>query len=219
MYAPKHFEETRIEVMHALVGEHPLGTLVTLGPDGLAADHIPFEILPPSATHPHGVLQGHVARANKVWKHAGEEVMVIFQGATAYISPSWYEEKSASGKVVPTYNYAAVHAHGQLKAIEDPQWLMAFLARLTNKHEAARPLPWKVADAPREYIDQLLKAIVGIEIPIHRIQGKWKASQNRPAQDRINIAAGLQAQANGLQAQAKGEAMAALVRQAGLNTE
>jgi transcriptional regulator len=214
MYAPKHFEETRLDVMHALIGEHPLGTLVTLGPDGLGADHIPFEVLPPSEAHPYGVLQGHVARGNKLWKLDSEVVLIVFQGPTAYISPSWYEEKRASGKVVPTYNYAAVHAHGRLRAIEDPQWLMAFLERLTNKHEAARPLPWKVTDAPREYTDQLLKAIVGIEIPIDRIQGKWKVSQNRPVQDQINIAEGLRTQAKGLQQQAKGEAMAALVHPA-----
>lgn len=214
MYAPKHFEETRIDVMHALMGEHPLGTLVTLGPDGLAADHIPFEILPPSAEHPHGVLQGHVARGNPLWKRDREDVLVVFQGPAAYISPSWYEEKRSSGKVVPTYNYAAVHAHGRLRAIEDPQWLMALLERLTNRHEAARPLPWKFTDAPRDYTDQLLKAIVGIEIPIGRIQGKWKVSQNRPAQDQLNIAEGLRTQAQGLQQQAQWEAMAALVGQA-----
>jgi transcriptional regulator len=194
MYAPKHFEETRIDVMHALIEEHALGTLVTSGPDGLAADHIPFEIAAPTPEAPFGILRGHVARANKLWQRGGQEVMVVFQGASAYVTPSWYEEKRSSGKVVPTYNYAAVHIHGALRAIEDPAWLMALLERLTSKHEASRPLPWKVEDAPREFTEQLLKAIVGIEIPVHRLQGKWKVSQNRPLQDRINIAEGMAAE-------------------------
>jgi transcriptional regulator len=205
MYAPKHFEETRLEVMHALIEEHGLGTLVTMGADGLGADHIPFEITAATPDAPFGTLRGHVARANKVWQHGGQDVMVVFQGATAYITPSWYEEKRTSGKVVPTYDYAAVHAHGSLRAIEDPVWLFGLLDRLTNKHESPRAMPWKVADAPREYIEQLMKAIVGIEIPVQRMQGKWKTSQNRPMQDRLNIAEGLQAQAGGA-------AMAELVR-------
>ncbi len=194
MYAPKHFEETRIDVMHALIEQHALGTLVTMGPDGLGADHIPFEIAPPTPDAPFGILRCHVARANKLWQQEGQEAMVVFQGASAYVTPSWYEEKSASGKVVPTYNYAVVHAHGTLRKIEDPAWLLGLLERLTTSHEAPRAMPWKVGDAPREFIDTLLGAIVGIEIPVRRMQGKWKASQNRPLQDRLNIAEGMAAQ-------------------------
>ncbi len=205
MYAPKHFEETRLEVMHALIEQHALGSLVTMGPDGLGADHIPFEIAPATQEAPFGILRGHVARANKVWQNDGQEVMVLFQGATAYVTPSWYEEKQSSGKVVPTYNYAAVHSHGTLRAIDDPVWLFALLERLTSKHESPRAMPWTLQDAPRDYIEQMMKAIVGIEIPVRRMQGKWKVSQNRPMQDRINIAQGLLAQPGGA-------AMAELVR-------
>ncbi len=207
MYAPKHFEETRIDVMHALIEEHALGTLVAMGPDGLGADHIPFEIAPPTQDAPFGTLRCHVARANKVWQLDGQEVMVVFQGASAYVTPAWYEEKRASGKVVPTYNYAVVHAHGSLRKIEDPAWLLGLLNSLTAKHESPRPMPWKIEDAPREFIDTLLGAIVGIEIPVRRMQGKWKASQNRPLQDRLNIA-------EGLAAEPTTTAMAALVRPA-----
>ncbi len=205
MYVPKHFEETRIDVMHALIEEHALGMLVTMGPEGLGADHIPFEIAPPTPGAPFGTLRCHVARANKVWQQDGQEAMEVFQGASAYVTPAWYEEKSASGKVVPTYNYAVVHAHGNLRKIEDPVWLLGLLERLTEKHEAPRAMPWKVEDAPREFIDTLLKAIVGIEIPVQRMQGKWKASQNRPMQDRLNIA-------EGMAAQPATSGMAALVR-------
>jgi transcriptional regulator len=194
MYAPKHFEETRIDVMHALIEQHVLGILVTMGADGLGADHIPFEIAPPTPDAPFGTLRGHVARANKVWQQDGQEVMVVFQGASAYVTPAWYEEKQASGKVVPTYNYAVVHAHGNLRKIEDPAWLLGLLKSLTTKHESARDMPWQVEDAPREFIDTLLGAIVGIEIPLRRMQGKWKVSQNRPLQDRHNIAAGMAGQ-------------------------
>ena len=190
MYAPSHFDETRADVMHALIAAHPLGTLVMHGAGGLDADHIPFEIAAPSAEAPFGVLRAHVARANPLWRQAGAAALVVFQGPSAYISPAHYEEKRASGKAVPTYNYAVVHAHGSLRAIEDPAWLLPLLERLTARHESARAAPWSVHDAPRAYIDKLMEAIVGIEIPIQRLQGKWKLSQNRPRQDQLNIAAG-----------------------------
>ncbi|HZV66262.1 MAG TPA: FMN-binding negative transcriptional regulator [Telluria sp.] len=199
MYAPSHFDETRPDVLRALVADHPLGTLVLQGPAGLDADHLPFELSAPADDAPFGVLRGHVARANPVWRLAGQQALVVFQGPSAYISPSLYEEKQASGKVVPTYNYAVVHAHGTLHAIDDPAWLLAFLDQLTQRHESARAAPWSVHDAPRDYIDKLLGAIVGIEIRVERMQGKWKTSQNRPHQDRVNIAA-------------ESGAMAALVR-------
>jgi transcriptional regulator len=189
MYSPSHFEETRLDALHALVNAHPLGTLVTHSAQGLGADHIPFEIAAPSAEAPFGILRAHVARANPLWRQAGADVLAVFQGPAAYVSPSLYEEKPVSGKVVPTYNYAVVHAHGVLRAIEDPAWILALLERLTGRHEAARAAPWAVRDAPPEFVDTLLKAIVGIEIPIGRLQGKWKLSQNRPPADQAAVAA------------------------------
>ena len=187
MYAPSHFDEARIDVLRALIAAHPLGTLVMQGAGGLDADHIPFEISAPAGDAPFGVLRAHVARANPLWRQAGAPALVVFQGPSAYVSPAHYEEKRASGKVVPTYNYAVVHAHGALRAIEDPAWLLALLERLTARHESSRAAPWSVHDAPRDYIDKLMTAIVGIEIPVERMQGKWKLSQNRPQQDQLNV--------------------------------
>jgi transcriptional regulator len=188
MYSPSHFAETRTDTLHALIEAHPLGTLVMHTADGLVADHVPFEIGAPSAAAPYGTLRAHVARANPLWRQAGAGALVVFQGPSAYVSPSLYQEKPASGKVVPTWNYAVVQAHGVLRAIEDPAWLLALLERLTARHEAPRAAPWAVADAPPDYIDSLLKAIVGIEIPLDRLDGKWKLSQNRPPADRAAVA-------------------------------
>ena len=190
MYVPSHFEESRTEVMHELIRAHGLGTLVTLDDSGLNANHIPFEI---DAEGEFGVLRAHVARANPVWKNFSRSIdaMVVFQGAQAYITPSWYETKKTDGKVVPTYNYISVHAYGELRAIEDKAWLRQFVGRLTDRYEAPRSAPWAVSDAPDEYIDKMLGAIVGIEIPVKRLVGKWKVSQNRPAVDRANVVAGL----------------------------
>ena len=209
MYAPSHFDESRLDVLHQLITAHPLGTLVTHDADGLCADHIPFEIAAPTPNAPFGTLRAHVARSNPLWQHDADDghALVVFQGAQAYISPAWYEEKTVSGKVVPTFNYAVVHGHGTLRAIHDPDWLLALLERLTARHEAPRSAPWKVGDAPRAYIDNMLAAIVGIEIPLARIQGKWKISQNRSAQDQANVAAGLSASDT-----APSLAMAALMR-------
>jgi len=191
VYTPSQFEETRVDVMHALIASHPLGALVAHGAGGLAADHLPFEILPPSETAPCGILRAHVARANPVWRRAGSDALVLFQGPSAYVSPALYEQKATSGKVVPTWDYAVVHAHGVLRAIEDPGWMLALLERLTSRHEAGRAAPWAVSDAPRDYIDGLLKAIVGVEIVIDRLEGKWKVSQNRSPEDQRRVAAGL----------------------------
>lgn len=193
MYVPRHFEETRVDVMHALIDAHPFGTLVRNGGQGLDADHVPFDIAPPTPEAPLGILRAHVARANPLWREAGE-VMAIFQGPSAYIPPAFYAQKQQTGKVVPTWNYAVVHAHGTLRAIDDPQWLLALVERLTNRHEANRPAPWKVADAPPDYIEGMLKAIVGIEIALARLEGKWKLSQNRTSEDRARVIAGLGAQ-------------------------
>jgi transcriptional regulator len=191
MYLPKHFEETRVEVLHGLIRAYPLGTLVTLTASGLDANHIPFEVDPEPV--PFGTLRGHVARANPLWREAAErpDALVIFQGPDTYVSPAWYPTKAETGKVVPTWNYAVVHAHGAIRAIDDPAWLRSFVATLTTRHEAERPDPWHVTDAPADYIDAMVRAIVGIEIPIARLVGKWKVSQNRVAQDRDGVVAGL----------------------------
>jgi transcriptional regulator len=191
MYTPRHFEEPRLDAMHALIAAHPLGALVRHGAGGLDADHIPFEIAAPSADAPYGLLRAHVARANPLWREAGAQVMVLFQSPSAYISPAFYEQKTIDGKVVPTWNYAVVHAHGTLRSVDDAAWLLALVERLTDGHEASRAQPWSVADAPPDYIDKMLKAIVGIEIRIDRLEGKWKTSQNRNATEQSRIAAGL----------------------------
>ena len=210
MYLPKYFEETRVEVLHALVRAHPLGALVTLGAGGLEANHIPFEI--DSDPAPFGTLRGHVARANPVWRELsrGADALAIFQGPASYVSPSWYPTKQEGGKVVPTWNYAVVHAYGPLRAVDDPAWLRAFVERLTSRHESGRTAPWHVTDAPADYVDKMVTAIVGIELPVTRLLGKWKTSQNRPARDRAGVVAGLE-QDGGDAARA----MAALVRETG----
>lgn len=210
MYLPSHFEETRVEVLHRLIREHPLGTLVTLGSEGLNADHVPFEV--EAAPAPFGTLRGHVARGNPVWRDFSKdlEALLVFQGPQAYITPSWYPTKRETGKVVPTYNYIVVHAYGALRAIEDRAWLRGLVERLTNRHEAGRPQPWKVADAPEDYIETMLGAIVGIEITVTRLVGKWKASQNRPPADRDGVVRGLAGSDD-----ADAAAMADFVRSAG----
>jgi transcriptional regulator len=195
MYNPPHFEETRREVLHGLVVAQPLGTLVTLTAAGLDANHIPFELN--ASDGPHGTLRAHVARNNRVWQDFSRDhdVLVIFQGPSAYITPSWYETKKETGKVVPTYNYCVVHAHGPLIVRDDREWLHAMVTRLTTRFEAGRPAPWAVADAPDDFIEKQLAAIVGIEIPIARLAGKWKVSQNRPPADRAHVEAGLRGEA------------------------
>ena len=191
MYLPAHFEESRVDVLHELIHAHPLGALVTLTAGGIDANHIPFEIDPAPA--PFGTLRGHVARANPLWREFLREVeaLVIFQGAGTYISPAWYPTKQETGRVVPTWNYAVVHAYGPLRVIDDKAWLRDFVTQLTNRHEAGRQAPWHVTDAPADYIDKQLGAIIGLEIPIARLVGKWKMSQNRPSQDRAGVVDGL----------------------------
>ncbi|HEY3755584.1 MAG TPA: FMN-binding negative transcriptional regulator [Opitutaceae bacterium] len=193
MYLPSAFEETRPDVLTELISSHPLGALVTLGSTGLTANHIPFLLEGPPA--PGGKLSAHVARANSQWRDFSPttEALVIFQGPQAYITPSWYETKRETGRVVPTYNYCVVHAHGPLKVIDDSEWLRAFVTRLTARHESSRPVPWQVTDAPADYIDKQLTAIVGIEISITKLAGKWKLAQNRTEADRVGVRNGLQA--------------------------
>jgi transcriptional regulator len=193
MYTPSHFHESRPDVLQALIEAHPLGTVVTHGADGLNADHIPFEYSAPAEGAPFGTLRAHVARANPLWRQDGSAAMVVFQGPAGYISPSLYEEKPVSGKVVPTWNYAVVHGHGVLRAVDDPVWLQALLGRLTQRHEAGREQQWAVGDAPPAFIETLKKAIVGIEIVLTRLDGKWKLSQNRTQADRLAVAAELPA--------------------------
>ena len=208
MYLPAHFAETRIDVLHRLINEQPLAALVTFEGGALNANHIPFEL--DAAPAPLGTLRGHVARANPVWKsHTPEvEALAIFQGAQHYITPAWYPSKRETGKVVPTFNYIVVHAYGTLRVIEDCEWLRGLVNRLTNRHEAGRVDPWKVTDAPDDYVDKMLGAIVGIEMKLTKLTGKWKTSQNQPAANRDGVIDGLDELAT---PQAK--AMSALVRE------
>jgi transcriptional regulator len=202
MYLPKHFEQTDPQALQALMREHPLATLVSTGDDGPDADHLPLEWDADSRT-----LRGHVARANPLWRRAGQPVLAVFRGPQGYVTPSWYPSKAATGQVVPTWNYAVVHAHGRLAAVEDAPWLRALVGRLTTRHEAPRPKPWAVGDAPDDYVRKMLQAIVGIEIAVERLVGKWKVSQNRTPADREGVAAGFAAEPGD-----EAAAMAALVR-------
>jgi transcriptional regulator len=196
MYLPAHFEETRADALHRLIEQHPLGALVTSGPNGLDANHVPFEFDP--AASPHGTLRAHVARANPLWQEVRPEqdVLVIFQGPTGYISPNWYPSKHEAHRQVPTYNYMVVHAHGRIVVRDDETFLRGLVARLTRKMEAGEPVPWKMGDAPKEFIDQMLSAIVGIEIELTRLVGKAKLGQNKAEADRRGAADGLLRRAN-----------------------
>jgi len=178
MYAPPHFREDRIAVLHDAMRRIAFATLVTQGPDGIEANHLPL-LLDAEA----GILRGHVARANPVWQQlqSGAPALAIFLGPDAYISPNWYPAKAQTGKAVPTWNYLTVHARGTITVMQDGDWLRAHVAALSDTHEAGRPEPWAVTDAPPAYIDSLLRAIVGIEIAITSLEGKWKLSQNRAA--------------------------------------
>ncbi len=193
MYIPKYFDEPRVDVLHELMRARPLSTLVTVAGDGLNANHIPLLLSAEPA--PYGTLRGHVARSNPIWSDRADEaeVLAIFHGPDAYISPSWYATKAETGKVVPTWNYAVAHAYGTLRIIEDAKWLRDHLGTLSATHEASLPEPWQLDDAPREYTDKLITAIVGIEIEITRLSGKWKVSQNHPAKNRAGVVDGLRA--------------------------
>lgn len=183
MYLPDHFAETRLEELHRIIREHPLGVLITHAASGLDANHLPFELIPDRGAY--GTLQGHIARANPLWHEVcdGSEVLVVFRGAQGYISPNWYPSKHETHRNVPTWNYEAVHAHGRIQLIDEAKFVGGLVARLTRAHEAAEPRPWKLADAPRDYIDEMLSKIVGIRIEVTRLTGKRKLSQNRDARD------------------------------------
>ncbi|AKJ29435.1 FMN-binding negative transcriptional regulator [Caldimonas brevitalea] len=207
MYIPPHFAETRPEVLQRIIREHPLGMLVTHGPEGLDADHLPFEFAPEQG--PNGTLLAHVARSNNLWQRcpSGAPVMVVFRGAEAYISPNWYPSKHEAHRQVPTWNYEVVHAHGTLAVRDDERFVRRLVARLTRTHEATEPRPWKMGDAPPEHIDALLRNIVGLEIAVSSLAGKVKLSQNREERDR-------QGAADELEARGRTE-MAALMRRLG----
>ena len=208
MYNPKHFEETRLEVLHALVAAHPLCTLVTLSGGELVANQIPMGLRKGADAGESGTLVAHVARANPVWAATdfSVPVLAIFQGPQAYISPSWYATKAEHGKVVPTWNYVVVQAHGVLVVHDDPEWIRAQAGELTRQQESAFDKPWAIDDAPRAYTDTLLRALVGIEIRINRLSGKWKVSQNQPATNRNSVVQALQSAGT-----ADAQAMAKLV--------
>lgn len=208
MYQPPHFREDDLSTQHALIRACPLGLLVSAGTEGLVANSVP--LLLDAEASPKGTLRLHLARANPQWRaiRDGAEVLIVFQGSDAYITPSWYATKRETGKVVPTWNYAMVQVRGNARVVEDAEWLRAQVSALTDMHEAGRQAAWEVEDAPADFIAAQLKGIVGVEIEITRIEGKWKVSQNRPVADREGVAAGLAGEAGG-------DGMLALVRRYG----
>lgn len=191
MYQPPHFKEDRLDVQHALIQAHPLGLLITNGSSGLIANPIPFAL--DASASPLGTLRAHLSRANSQWRDfdPAQEALVVFQGVESYITPSWYEAKRETGKVVPTWNYVIVQAYGRMRAVDDPQWLLRQISDVTRHQEVGRSEPWSTADAPADFLAAQLKGIVGLEIEITRIEGKWKVSQNRSDVDRQRVAAGL----------------------------
>jgi transcriptional regulator len=208
MYVPAHFEESRTDVLHDLIKQHPFGMLVTYGASGLDANHIPFELNPQQGEL--GVLTAHVARANPVWRDVadGDEVLVVFRAADAYISPNWYPSKHEFHQQVPSWNYMVAHAYGRITIRDDERFVRGVVGRLTRTHEASQPTPWKMADSSREFIYTMLKAIVGMEIEITRLVGKSKLSQNKEARDIRSAGEMLKAQADHV----IGDAMLACVK-------
>lgn len=190
MYQPEAFVETRAEVLAALIASHPLGLLISTGPQGLAADPVPFMFYPREGAA--GVLRAHVARGNAQWRAlmASPDCLVVFQGAQGYVSPSWYETKRETGKVVPTWNYIHVQARGRAEIFQDESWLRRQIEDLTGAREAGRAEAWAVSDAPEPFIRSQMRGIVGIEIAVSGLTGKWKVSQNRGAADREGVASG-----------------------------
>ncbi|UMA21005.1 FMN-binding negative transcriptional regulator [Bordetella pertussis] len=206
MYLPAHFAETRPEELARIIRAHPLGMLVTQDAQGLDADHLPFEFDPDAG--PHGTLIAHVARANTLWQRCpdGSAVMVVFRGAEGYISPNWYPSKHEAHRQVPTWNYEVVHAHGTLAVRDDERFVRGVVARLTRRHEAGEPRPWKMTDSTLEYIDSMLRNIVGIEVAITSLVGKRKLSQNKDERDRLGAVQALQARGQDTLAQSMARA-------------
>jgi transcriptional regulator len=190
MYQPPAFREERLEVLHALIRAHPLATLITSGTGGLIANLVPFILAETGAL---GTLRAHIAKANDQVEalRAGAETLVLFQGPQAYITPSWYPSRREHGRVVPTWNYVLVQVRGVPQIIDDPVWLRTQITALTLSQENTRPVPWRITDAPESFIESQMKAIIGVEIPVLRIEGKWKVSQNRSAADRQGVCEGL----------------------------
>lgn len=207
MYEPSHFKVEDRDALHSVIRAHPLASLVTAGEGGLIANPVPFVLHPDEGNH--GVLRAHLARPNAQWKAiaAGAEVLVIFTGVDRYITPAWYAAKREHGKVVPTWNYVTVQARGPARAIEDPVWLRAQLESLTRQQELPRAEPWAVADAPENFIAAQTRGIVGIEIEIASLVGKFKLSQNRQEPDKLGVLKGLSADP-----ESDSQAMAAMVR-------
>lgn len=193
MYVPTHFDEPGAEALHNLIRQHPFGTLITHGASGLDANHIPFELDPQQGEM--GLLTAHVARANPVWQDVsdGDEVLVVFRAGDAYISPNWYPSKHKLHKQVPTWNYVVAHAYGRITIRDDERFVRGMVARLTRTHEASEPTPWKMTDSPKDFIDTMLKAIVGLEIEITRLVGKSKLSQNKDVDDILGAGKALKA--------------------------
>jgi transcriptional regulator len=213
MYQPPHFREDDLDVQHQLIRAHPLGLLITAGASGLIANSVPFHL--DAAASEKGTLRLHLARANRQWQDIAEgaAVLAVFQGADSYITPSWYQTKAETGKVVPTWNYAVVQARGPARVIEDADWLLAQINAITGDHEGPREQPWSVSDAPEDFIRAQLKGIIGVEIEITAIEGKWKVSQNRPVADRKGVARGLEQMAE------QAEMQELVRRYGGLGTE
>lgn len=188
MYLPKPFAETRVEILHGLIDTHPFATVVVHAHAGLVANHLPFVRVGER-------LHGHVARGNELAALEGAEVLLMFHGPQGYVSPTWYPSKHETGRDVPTWNYAVVHVHGRLRVIDDAVWLRDLLDALTDRHEASQSQPWRVADAPADHVNRLLGAIVGLEVSVERIEGKFKLSQNHPERNRRGVMDGLRARA------------------------
>lgn len=198
MYLPPHFAEPNVEELQRIVRENPLGLLVTHGAAGLDANHLPFLLDAGEGEGDGGVLLAHVARANPVWREgaSGSEVLVVFRGVQGYVSPNWYPGKHETHRRVPTWNYEVVHAHGRLQVRDDEKFVRGVVARLTREHEVRQPQPWKMGDAPADYLAEQLRHIVGLEIRIRRLEGKRKLSQHHEARDREGAIRGLEAQGN-----------------------
>jgi transcriptional regulator len=194
VYVPPHFQQSDLAILHDAIRGAGLATLVSLGADGLIASHVPLML--DAEAGPNGTLIGHLAKGNPQGRGTtvGTDALAIFQGPDAYITPNWYETKRETGKVVPTWNYVAIHAYGPLEFFDDATELLEVVTRLTNRFEGLRAAPWAVDDAPPDFIKAHLKGIVGFRMPITRLDGKWKMSQNRPAADRIGVADGLRAE-------------------------
>jgi transcriptional regulator len=207
-HLPKHFEERDPERLRRFIQRHPLGSLVTATESGLDANHIPFVFADTGSAV--GTLHAHIARANPLWREGVRDAatLVIFQGPDSFISPSWYPSKPENARVVPTWNYAVVHVHGVLRFVDDPAWVRLHVEALTREHEEKRDSPWAVTDAPADFVEKMVAAVVGIEISVTELVGKWKVSQNRSISDRVGVAEALEREAA-----PSGAEMAALIRE------